>query len=315
MFEESYTDHLSFSDLSRDAQLRQLQKYLLIATRCEKKLSQTKDFVKKTIGNTHSFMSKVMSTIGMDIPSDASDRSTFISAAEKTLQRYKDGRRHGHRELSPPTDECWGCKGPHRYRDKHTKEIICPNKDSRGVAERAAKMHKEYLEAIRSHRKGWVPKDKVKFSQLSPSQKEAGRQYFLRQAQELSSGTSTTTSTVSSISSAPTHSHGCAYVVLPILHSTDNRDDRIPILPVQIDGQLPHITLVLGSMDTALENCPMIRCLFDTGACLSSGYAGFWLPILKAHPECIADLFTLDNGDYALIILGGVVTGNDGDMS
>jgi len=68
-------------------------------------------------------------------------------------------------------------------------------------------------------------------------------------------------------------------------------------------------------MDTALENCPMIRCLFDTGACLSSGYAGFWLPILKAHPECIADLFTLDNGDYTPIILGGVITGNDGDMS
>jgi hypothetical protein len=194
MFEESCTDHLSFCDLSRDAQLRQLQKYLLIATRCEKKLSQTKDFVKKTIGDTHSFMSKFMSAIGMDIPSDASDGSTFISAAEKTLQRYKDGRRHGHRELSPPTDECWGCKGPHRYRDKHTKEVICPNKDARGVAERAAKMHKEYLEAIRSRRKGWVPKDKVKFSQLSPSQKEAGRQYFLRQAQELSSGTSTTTS-------------------------------------------------------------------------------------------------------------------------
>jgi hypothetical protein len=39
MFEETCTDHLSFSDLSHDAQLHQLQKYLLIATRCEKKLS------------------------------------------------------------------------------------------------------------------------------------------------------------------------------------------------------------------------------------------------------------------------------------
>ncbi|KAL3802962.1 hypothetical protein HJC23_011585, partial [Cyclotella cryptica] len=315
MFEETCTDHLSFSDLSRDAQLQQLQKYLLIATRCEKKLSQTKDFVKKTIGDTHSFMSKVMSAMGMNVPEDASDGPTFLSAAEKTLQRYKDGKRNGHRELSPPTDECWGCKGPHRYRDKHTKEIICPNKDARGVAERAARMHKEYLEAIRSRRKGWVPKDKIKFSQLSPSQKEAGRQYFLRQAQELSPKTPTSASTVSSLSSAPTHSHGRAYVVLPILHSTDKRHECKPILPVQIDRQLPHITLVLGTMDTALENCPMIRCLFDTGACLSSGYAGFWLPILKAHPECIADLFTSDNGDYTPIILGGVVTGNDGDMS
>ncbi|KAL3785603.1 hypothetical protein HJC23_004751 [Cyclotella cryptica] len=315
MFEETCTDHLSFSDLSRDAQLQQLQKYLLIAMRCEKKLSQTKDFVKKTIGDTHSFMSKVISAMGMDVPEDASDGPTFLSAAEKTLQRYKDGKRNGHRELSPPTDECWGCKGPHRYRDKHTKEIICPNKDARGVAERAACMHKEYFEAIRSCHKGWVPKDKIKFSQLLPSQQEAGRQYFLRQAQELSSNTPTSASTVSSLSSAPTHSHGRAYVVLPILHSSDKRHECKPILPVQIDGQLPHITLVLGTMDTALENCPMIRCLFDTGACLSSGYAGFWLPILKAHPECIANLFTSDNGDYTPIILGGVVTGNDGDMS
>ncbi|KAL3803007.1 hypothetical protein HJC23_008983 [Cyclotella cryptica] len=246
MFEESCTLHLSFSDLSRDAQLRQLQKYLLIATSCEKKLSQTKDFVRKTIGDTHSFMSKVMSAMGIGIPEDASDGPTFLSAAEKTLQQYKDGRQHGHRELLPPTDKCWGCKGPHRYHDKHTKEIICPNKDAHGVAEHAARMHKEYLKAIRSCRKGWVPKEKVKFSQL------------------------------------------------------------LTTLPLPTP-KLPHITLVLCTMDTALENCPMIRCLFDTGACLSSGYAGFWLPILKAHPECIADLFTSDNGNYTPIILGGVV--------
>ncbi|KAL3782340.1 hypothetical protein HJC23_012747 [Cyclotella cryptica] len=295
--------------------LRQLQKYLLIDTCCEKKLSQTKDFVKKTIGDTHSFMSKVMSDMGMDIPEDASDGPTFLSAADKTLQQYKDSRRHIDGKLLPPTDKCWGCKGPHRYRNKHTKGIICPNKDACGVAKCAARMHKVCLEAIHSRCKGWVPKDKVKFSQLSPSQKEAGRQYFLRQAQELSPSTPTSASAVSSLSSAPTHSHGRAYVVLPILHSTDTRHDCKPILPVQIDGQLPRITLVLGTMDSALKNCPMIRCLFDTGACLSSGYAGFWLPILRAHPECIADLFTSDNGDYTPIILGGVVTRNDGDMS
>ena len=92
MFEESCTDHLLFSDLSRDAQLHQLQKYLLIATRCKKKLSQTKDFVKKTIGDTHSFMSKVMSAMGMEILEDTSDGPTFLSAAKKTLQRYKDSK-------------------------------------------------------------------------------------------------------------------------------------------------------------------------------------------------------------------------------
>jgi hypothetical protein len=49
MFEETCTNHLSFSNLSHHAQLRQLQKYLLIATCCETKLSQTQDFVKKPL--------------------------------------------------------------------------------------------------------------------------------------------------------------------------------------------------------------------------------------------------------------------------
>jgi hypothetical protein len=99
------------------------------------------------------------------------------------------------------------------------------------------------------------------------------------------------------------------------MHSSNAHRSCKPIFPVQIDGQLPHITLVLGTLDMALENCPMICCLFDTSACLSSGYAGFWPPILKYHPECVADIYTSDKGEYTPIVLGGVVTGNNGDMS
>lgn len=86
--------------------------------------------------------------MGMEIPEDTSDGPTFLPAVEKTLQCCKDGKRSGQHELSPPTNECWGCKGPYRYCNKHTKEIICPNKDAHGVAERAMRMHKEYLEVI-----------------------------------------------------------------------------------------------------------------------------------------------------------------------
>jgi hypothetical protein len=88
-----------------------------------------------------------------------------------------------------------------------------------------------------------------------------------------------------------------------------------PLLPVQIDGQLPHITIALGDMDTPLESCVIIRPLFDTGASMNSGFAGFWLPIFKCHPDILVELHTSENGDYNPIILGGVVTGNDGDMS
>jgi hypothetical protein len=88
-----------------------------------------------------------------------------------------------------------------------------------------------------------------------------------------------------------------------------------PLLPIQIDGQLPHITLVLGELDSPLESCAIVRALFDTGASMNSGRTGFWLPVLRAHPEILEELYTSDNGDYNPIILGGIVTGQDGDMS
>lgn len=75
-----------FFDLSCDVQLYQLQKYLLIATCCKKKLSQMMDIVKKTLGDTHSFLSKFMAAMWMDLPTDTANSQLFLSAAEKTLQ-------------------------------------------------------------------------------------------------------------------------------------------------------------------------------------------------------------------------------------
>lgn len=50
-------------------------------------------------------------------------------------------------------------------------------------------------------------------------------------------------------------------------------------------------------------------------ASLSSGYADFWSPILQNHPDSIVEMHSSDKGQYNPIILGGVVTGDDGDMS
>ena len=65
----------------------------------------------------------------------------------------------------------------------------------------------------------------------------------------------------------------------------------------------------------SIEKCPQVRGLYDSGACVNSGFWGFWEPILlNHHPECVVDLYVSDNGEYAPIILGGIVTDDDGDM-
>eukprot|EP00956_Cyclotella_meneghiniana_P014284 scaffold21340_cov23-Cyclotella_meneghiniana.AAC.1 len=88
-----------------------------------------------------------------------------------------------------------------------------------------------------------------------------------------------------------------------------------PTLPLAIDGQLPHINLVLGCVNTSIDQCPKIRAMVDTGACCNTGYSEFWLHILKANPHVIEEVYTTDKGEFQPIILGGVVTGEDGEMA
>jgi hypothetical protein len=311
-FANKCKDHLTFADLSRDAQMRQLAKYLRIATECEKDIASTKRVINSTIGDTHSFVHKFMNAVGMPIPTDLKTTDLgFLSAAEKTLQRYKDDQRGHLRDLVKKVDECWGCKGPHLWRDRRTKEICCPNKDVPGVAERATKMHKQYLEDLKKKKGGWVQKNKIKFAQLTDEQKEIGRQYFLQQAQTLTAVPHSVApaSTNTSVVTADTGARSYPVVVI------HNSRSCKPILPVSVDGQLPHITVVLGHLDDPLEDCASVRALFDSGASLSSGSESFWLPLLKGHPNVVEDVFTSDKGEFQPIILGGIVCNTDGDMS
>jgi hypothetical protein len=254
-----------------------------------------------------------MNAMGMPIPTDLKTSDLgFLSAAEKTLQKYKDDQRGHLRDLVKKVDECWGCKGPHLWRDRRTKQICCPNKDVPGVAERAAKMHKHYLEDLKKKKGGWVQKNKIKFAQLTDEQKEIGRQYFLQQAQTLTAVPHSVAPAASTNTSVVTTDTGARSYPVVVIH---NSRSCKPILPVSVDGQLPHITVILGHLNDPLEDCASVRALFDSGASLSSGSESFWLPLLKGHPNVVEDVFTSDKGEFQPIILGGIVCNTDGDMS
>ncbi len=66
----------------------------------------------------------------------------------------------------------------------------------------------------------------------------------------------------------------------------------------------PHIQLQLGS---ALDdpNCPVVCCVVDTAAALSTGNFHFVAAVAKRYPHCIAKLFVPK--DYNPIVLSGIV--------
>lgn len=479
--------HLTFSDLNRDAQMKQLDTYLAVAIDCERELSNTKSIVRSTLGDTHAFVARLLHQTTGDrslLNTNYTDTDTFLSAAEATLARY--GKRKGETGGGSPRP-CWGClKTDHRWMDKKTKEILCPNKDQPGVAARAAASHKKYLEDVKERKNGWIQKKKIKFENMTATQKEACRQFVLQEARDLanlrqtgggdSHGGGQATLSFLSIPMNLESAYGCTFVtdyeerkmdvdsddsscgspsslcfgaasgssgddsdafsdkeagvdmkmlwgcnsvdnlwkpcrspdaesasrdlsgeesaasameiahhdqaMTPLDEITRRNDDWMdfshpyvddasifhhvvpetirsnqdvaildqgdapmardfsgmslggfrcnyftvpltlhsrhnctqPLLPATIDGQLPHIVLRLGHSEMSMESCPEIRALYDTGASMSSGYAGFWLPILRAHPEIVDELYTSENGEYNPIILGGIVTGDDGAM-
>jgi hypothetical protein len=76
------------------------------------------------------------------------------------------------------------------------------------------------------------------------------------------------------------------------------------ILPAPIVSNFPHIHLQLGT-DLGCANCPIIRCVVDTAAALSTGNFHFAAAVAKQYPHCIAKLYVPK--DTNPIVLSGIV--------
>jgi hypothetical protein len=76
------------------------------------------------------------------------------------------------------------------------------------------------------------------------------------------------------------------------------------ILPAPIVSNFPHIRLQLGSSLDNLD-CPVVHCVVDTAAALSTGNFHFVVAVAKRYPHCVARLFVPK--DYNPIVLSGIV--------
>jgi hypothetical protein len=76
------------------------------------------------------------------------------------------------------------------------------------------------------------------------------------------------------------------------------------ILPIPIQAVFPHITLQLGSA-LGDENCPVICCVVDTAAALSTGDLHFFATLAKAYPHTAVSIHS--SSDYSPIMLSGIV--------
>ena len=79
-----------------------------------------------------------------------------------------------------------------------------------------------------------------------------------------------------------------------------------PPLPVPLDGDLPHIGLTLGLKDCSTN--PILQACVDTGAGANVGLLTYFDGILFMHPECVDQIFCVNDGNYSDIHMTGIVS-------
>jgi hypothetical protein len=179
--------------------------------------------------------------------------------------------------------------------------IVCPNKDKPGVRDEAKKAyqiwHAKYC--ARRGTQGHSKKRKVDYNPMSAANKERVKGAVLA-----SMGINTTADKSpdkSSLDSPSTSKKPLIFINVPVLSAPSPSRN---ILPVPIVSNFPHICLQLeATLDC--PDCPILRCVVDTAAALTTGDVHFVAALAKKCPHCVAKLYAPE--EYNPIVLSGIV--------
>jgi hypothetical protein len=75
---------------------------------------------------------------------------------------------------------------------------------------------------------------------------------------------------------------------------------------------MAHITLETGTADEE-KDCPNLRCVFDTGAALSTANFHFMEAVVRQFPHILKRIYM--PAEYAAIILSGIVTSSNDELT
>jgi hypothetical protein len=245
-------------------------------------------------------------------PSGATTLS-FPSVAEQTITRYTRGndstKGSGTTAGSFIERKCWGCGLPHPWSKKEKGKfvIICPNADKPGIREHASAQIKEFQERKgHKHARGSKRRNVNTLNwEDIPTKRRA---VLLQQHHTGSVVTTDGGSVASSITGATTTRSPSKRVSHVTLHQDVvvlAGSSSLPLIPVAIHSPMAHITLQTGTAHEE-KDCPNLRCVFDTGAALSTANFHFMEAVVRQYPHILKQIYM--PAEYATIVLSRIVT-------
>jgi hypothetical protein len=189
--------------------------------------------------------------------------------------------------------------------------VICPNADKPGIRANAAIQIKEFQE--RRGRKTAKSSKRKNVNTLTWDDIPRERRAVLLQQHH--SGLVVTTDGGSVASSiigvtTPQRPSACNSVTLhqDVIVLTGTSSSSLPPIPVAIHSPMAHITLETGTANEE-KDCPNLRCVFDTGAALSTANFHFMEAIVRIFPHILKRIYM--PAEYADIVLSGIVTSSN----
>ena len=294
-------------DRSGRNQRKTLPVALAAAQQAEDEIRSVQEIARGAIGQT--FVSNVVGAY------PAAAAQAFPSQAEQTLNRYQsDGESVDSRSTatnrSKGTPECFGCGEPHPWMRKLSNgehKIVCPNKDRPGVRERAEREYKAFIDRLSKKRKAKNDKKRKSsdFAKMSSSDRDKMRRQVLAfDAIDAANDDSSVASSVTTHTNASRRASQSPLILIVSVDVFNAQTPQLSVIPVPIQTLFPHVNLQLGPT-VGCANCPMLRCVIDTAAALTTGNFHFFAKVAKSFPHCVAKIYTPK--DYSPILLSGIV--------
>jgi hypothetical protein len=303
--ESNYTAHLSIRARDPLTQTKAVQNLLVAATKAEKSILATRALISKQ--HNRVLLATVPGYTGIPL-ADAAGTPGLASVAERTIG---DNTPIPAFEWKAGMCVCCGSTG-HKYTKFRTKEVICPNAGRPGAKENCEKNYAKLRGDTSSKRNARKPKwgnmnDAAKrtFAKtlLANDDMKDSFNAFIAKAKEEAD------------EEAPkpaAKKKNRNVTVLPSIAVFNGLVGGPPVLPVTLDGHLPHCGIEAGGdEDDNLQT--VLIALMDSGAGATIGWLQYWEAVVLINPSILVQIFTCKDGSYSPITMQGIVDDSSGN--
>lgn len=301
--ESTYSAHLGIRARDPLTQTKAVQSLLVAATKAEKKVLATRTLISKQHNKV--MTATVPGYTAIPISGDAAVPG-MASVAERTI---------GSNTPIPPFEwkapMCVCCGSlDHKYTKLKSKDVICPNAGRPGAKENVEKNYAKLRGDAANRRNARKPKwgsmndaAKRNFAKtlLANDDMKESFNAFIAKAKE----------DASDEEKPVAKKKNRNVTVLPSIAVFNGRVGGPPILPVTLDGNLPHCGIESGGDDT--DNLvTVLVALIDSGAGATIGWLQYWEAVVLINPSILVQIFTCKDGAYSPITMQGIVDNKSG---